>query len=101
MKSTTLYIDIYRKTVINRSLTLDEHGIHLMVVAIGYTHSAFSFAYESLVARSSVAQADIPPGALIALLQKGLEYTAIEEHINEVYPLTAYHCAMMRWSIII
>jgi hypothetical protein len=27
---------------------------------------------------------DIPPGALITFLQKGLEYVGIEEHINEV-----------------
>jgi transducin (beta)-like 1 len=49
----------------------------------GYSHSAFTFAYESLVAKSSIAQAEIPPGALITFLQKGLEYIAIEEHINE------------------
>ena len=51
---------------------------------IGYSHSAFTFAYESLVAKSSVAQSDIPPGALITFLQKGLEYVGIEEHIHEV-----------------
>lgn len=50
----------------------------------GYSHSAFSFAYESLVVRSSVAQTDLPPGTLIGLLQKGLEYMSIEENINEV-----------------
>lgn len=49
----------------------------------GFTHSAFTFAYESLVIRSSAAQTDIPPGALITFLQKGLEYIAIEEHITE------------------
>eukprot|EP00600_Ochromonadales_sp_CCMP1393_P001326 CAMPEP_0174990822 /NCGR_PEP_ID=MMETSP0004_2-20121128/21535_1 /TAXON_ID=420556 /ORGANISM="Ochromonas sp., Strain CCMP1393" /LENGTH=674 /DNA_ID=CAMNT_0016244473 /DNA_START=126 /DNA_END=2150 /DNA_ORIENTATION=+ len=49
----------------------------------GFTHSAFTFAYESLVIKSSTAQTEIPPGALITFLQKGLEYIAIEEHINE------------------
>ena len=34
--------------------------------------------------KSSTAQTEIPPGALITFLQKGLEYIAIEEHINEV-----------------
>ena len=33
--------------------------------------------------RSSAAQTEIPPGALITFLQKGLEYIAIEEHIQE------------------
>jgi transducin (beta)-like 1 len=41
------------------------------------------FAYESLVIKSSAAQTEIPPGALITFLQKGLEYVAIEEHIGE------------------
>jgi transducin (beta)-like 1 len=30
-----------------------------------------------------VAQAEVPAGALITFLQKGLEYVGIEEHINE------------------
>ena len=30
-----------------------------------------------------MSQTDIPPGALITFLQKGLEYVGIEEHINE------------------
>ena len=51
---------------------------------IGFTHSAFTFGYESLVTKSSVAQVDVPPGALITFIQKGLEYVGIEEHINEV-----------------
>lgn len=53
-------------------------------VTSGFAHSAFTFAYESLVIKSSTAQTEIPPGALITFLQKGLEYIAIEEHINEV-----------------
>ena len=51
---------------------------------LGFSHSAFTFAHESLVVKSSTAQTEIPPGALITFLQKGLEYIAIEEHINEV-----------------
>ena len=56
----------------------------LAVKFVGFSHSAFTFAYESLIFKSSVAQTTIPPGALITFLQKGLEYIAIEEHINEV-----------------
>ena len=55
-----------------------------MFSLLGYNHSAFTFAYESLVAKSSIAQSEIPPGALISFLQKGLEYVGIEENINEV-----------------
>ena len=47
-------------------------------------HTAFTFAYESLVAKSKVASADVPPGALIAYLQKGLQYVSIEAQLNEV-----------------
>lgn len=55
-----------------------------MNLDLGFAHSAFTFAYESLVIKSSAAQTDIPPGALITFLQKGLEYIAIEEHIGPV-----------------
>lgn len=56
----------------------------LIVSLVGFSHSAFTFAHESLVAKSSIAQTEVPPGALITFLQKGLEYVAIEEHIDEV-----------------
>eukprot|EP00936_MAST-01D_sp_MAST-1D-sp1_P000688 g688.t1 len=49
----------------------------------GFVHSAFTFAFESVLAKSSVAGADVPPGALIAFLQKGLQYVDIEAHCNE------------------
>ena len=48
----------------------------------GFVHSAFTFAFESVLAKSSVAGADVPPGALIAFLQKGLQYVDIEAHCN-------------------
>jgi hypothetical protein len=69
-------VSSYRIIFVERSL--------LTSIFLGLTHSAFTFAYESLVIRSSAAQTDIPPGALITFLQKGLEYIAIEEHITEV-----------------
>ena len=50
----------------------------------GFAHSAFTFSYESLVAKSSVVHTDLSPGALVTFLQKGLEYVTIEEHIKEV-----------------
>lgn len=52
----------------------------------GFVHTAFTFAYESLLGRSNVAKthaADVPPGALVSFLQKGLQYLGIEEHLNE------------------
>ena len=52
----------------------------------GFTHSAFTFAYESLLAKSSVAHTDLPPGSLITFLQKGLQYVRIEQSIDEAGP---------------
>jgi transducin (beta)-like 1 len=63
---------------------LQLNNANLSSTSTGFSHSAFTFAHESLVVKSSTAQTEIPPGALITFLQKGLEYIAIEEHINEV-----------------
>lgn len=47
-------------------------------------HSAFTFAYESQLAKTSVINTDLPPGALVSFIQKGLQYVGVEAHINEV-----------------
>jgi transducin (beta)-like 1 len=50
----------------------------------GHTHSAFTFAYESLVTKSAVASEhadDLPPGALISFIQKGLMYLQVEQQM--------------------
>lgn len=67
------------------SISSDEvnYLIYRYLQENGFSHSAFTFAHESLVAKSSIAQTEVPPGALITFLQKGLEYVAIEEHIDE------------------
>ena len=49
-------------------------------------HSAFTFAYESLIVRSSIASlhgSEIPPGALVSFLQKGLLYMQCEHQLAE------------------
>ncbi|GMI11086.1 hypothetical protein TrRE_jg5943, partial [Triparma retinervis] len=48
----------------------------------GFVHSSFTFAYESLLTKSSCVNTPLPPGALITFLQKGLQYLAIEEHLT-------------------
>lgn len=52
-------------------------------VPLGFVHSAFTFAYESMIGRSNVSKANVPPGALITFLQKGLQYVGIEETIRQ------------------
>lgn len=60
----------------------------------GFTHSAFSFGYESYVNKLNVNGAAIPPGALVSFLQKGLQYCEIESQLasdgadDEVIPPT-------------
>jgi transducin (beta)-like 1 len=67
------------------SVTSDEVNflIYRYLQESGFSHSAFTFAYESLVTKSAVTAGDLPPGALISLLQKGLQYVEIEAHLNE------------------
>ena len=68
------------------SVTSDEVNVlvYRYLIESGFGHSAFTFAHESLVARTVVADADVPPGALITFLQKGLQYVEIESHLQEV-----------------
>lgn len=46
-------------------------------------HSAYAFGHESLVAKSNIDSKQVPPGALISFIQKGLQYVEMEAHINE------------------
>lgn len=50
----------------------------------GFQHSAFTFAAESAVARASINSADVPPGALISFVQKGLQYLELEANLTDV-----------------
>jgi hypothetical protein len=54
------------------------------VAAAGFVHSAFAFGHESLVAKSNIQSSEVPPAALISFIQKGLQYTEIESHLNDV-----------------
>lgn len=53
------------------------------MVESGFRHSAFTFATESSVERGGFDSSDVPSGALITLVQKGLQYQRIELHIDE------------------
>lgn len=50
----------------------------------GFTHSAFTFFNESTIPRSNINGANVPPGCLISLIQRGLQYKEMETHLNEV-----------------
>jgi len=53
-------------------------------MSLGYVHSAFAFSHESSITKSNIAASDVPPGALISFVQKGLQYAEIEAHVSEV-----------------
>ena len=65
----------------------------------GFQHSAFTFGLEAHVHQSSINGSAIPPGALIAVLQKGLQYVEAEVSIAEVSVYTievhVHWCAFM------
>jgi transducin (beta)-like 1 len=67
------------------SISSDEvnYLVYRYLQESGFSHSAFTFAQESLVSRSVVADSEVPPGALISFLQKGLQYVEIETHLQE------------------
>ena len=75
------------------AISADEvnYLIYRYLLENGFAHSAFVFTQESLVAKSSAAFTDVPPGSLISFLQKGLEYVQIEEHIDEVNIFVSYY----------
>ncbi|ETV76106.1 hypothetical protein, variant 1 [Aphanomyces astaci] len=67
------------------AITSDEVNflVYRYLQESGFSHAAFTFAYESQLAKSSVISTEVPPGALISFIQKGLLYVGIEAHVNE------------------
>jgi transducin (beta)-like 1 len=49
----------------------------------GFQHSAFIFAVESNVMTSNINGSQVPPGALVAAVQKGLQYVQAEIGMSE------------------
>lgn len=58
---------------------------HSYLQESGFVHSAFSFANESMIAKTGMRSIDksLPPGALVTFLQKGLQYVGIEENLRQ------------------
>jgi len=49
----------------------------------GFRHAAFTFGAESLVAKSNINGAKIPPGQLISFVQKGIMYQELEKSVTD------------------
>ena len=50
----------------------------------GFEHAAYTFGYQSLVHKHTVRDKDIPPGALILIVQKGLQFIELETNLDKV-----------------
>eukprot|EP00040_Diaphanoeca_grandis_P015807 m.81094 g.81094 ORF g.81094 m.81094 type:complete len:474 (-) comp25384_c0_seq1:119-1540(-) len=71
-------------------MSIDSDHINYLVYRYlqeaGFQHSAFTFGQESGIVRSSVSQIKIPPGSLIAALQRSLNYVQAEVNLAESGP---------------
>lgn len=67
------------------SITSDEVNflVYRYLQESGFTHSSFVFFNESTIPRTNINGANVPPGALISLVQRGLQYKEMETHLKE------------------
>lgn len=49
----------------------------------GFSHTAYTFAHESMVTKSIVDSNNVAPGTLVALIQKGMQYLELEANLDE------------------
>lgn len=49
----------------------------------GFTHSAFTFGYESSITRTQIDPNNVPPGSLITFIQKGMQFLELEANLDE------------------
>ncbi|KAG8466521.1 hypothetical protein KFE25_007900 [Diacronema lutheri] len=65
-------------------VTSDEinYLIYRYLQESGFQHTAFTFGMEANIAKSNVNTASVPPGALVSFLQKGLQYTELEQAVD-------------------
>lgn len=68
-------------------MSIDADHINYLVYRYlqesGFQHSSFTFGQESGIVRMKVAQIKIPPGSLIASLQRALNYSQAEVNLTE------------------
>lgn len=64
----------------------DERNVDRWVPLLlaGFIHSAFVLGYEASLHKSNIEGNQVPPGALISFVQKGLQYLEMEANLNDV-----------------
>jgi len=53
-----------------------------VVITAGFIHTAFAFGNEAGISKSSIDGTLVPVGALIRLVQKGLQYLEMEANLS-------------------
>lgn len=56
----------------------------MSTLQLGFQHSAFTFGVESHIDQSSINGSVVPPGALVSIIQKGVQYVEAEVTLGEV-----------------
>jgi len=56
----------------------------MLTFSLGFEHAGFALRNESMIHKSAINTSEVPPGALITLLQKGLQYVDIEWRLDSV-----------------
>ena len=56
----------------------------MSILPLGFQHSAFTFGVESHIDQSSINGSVVPPGALVSIIQKGVQYVEAEVTLGEV-----------------
>ena len=62
----------------------DDSIMFFWLFSTGFQHSAFTFGLESHIMQSGVNGTGVPPGALVSIVQKGLQYVEAEVTLTEV-----------------
>jgi transducin (beta)-like 1 len=79
------------------SLTSDEMNylVYRYLLESGFTHAAFALGNESYVDGRKLTDGakEVPPGALISFVQKGLQYCELEANLNEVRDMVTHDAA--------
>ena len=64
------------------------HRLHQLLCSTGYTHSAFTFSNEGSIGKQRYNTDSVSTGALVHLLQRGMQYMELEANLAEVNKLS-------------
>lgn len=51
----------------------------------GFSHSAYTFAHECSLSKDAFEPGEVPPGALIHIIKKGLQFIEMEANVCKVH----------------